>query len=54
MRERPLILVVDDNEDNREIARARLEALPWARLCIEEQEKYERDLKAGRLQAKDE
>ena len=26
MRERPLILVVDDNEDNREIARARLEA----------------------------
>ncbi|MFN8589530.1 MAG: TraR/DksA C4-type zinc finger protein [Candidatus Eisenbacteria bacterium] len=36
------------------ISKTRLEALPWARLCIEEQEKYERDLRAGRLQAKDE
>ncbi|MBK7369525.1 MAG: TraR/DksA C4-type zinc finger protein [Candidatus Eisenbacteria bacterium] len=36
------------------ISKTRLEALPWARLCIEEQEKYERDLRAGRLAAKDE
>jgi RNA polymerase-binding transcription factor DksA len=39
---------------NKPISRTRLEALPWARLCIEEQEKYERDLRMGRLTAKDE
>ena len=32
------------------ISKTRLEALPWARLCIEEGE-YERDLRAGRLAA---
>jgi RNA polymerase-binding transcription factor DksA len=31
------------------IARARLEALPWARLSLEEQEKLEREQRAGRL-----
>ena len=31
------------------ISRARLEALPWARLSLEEQEKLEREQRAGRL-----
>jgi len=36
------------------IVRARLEALPWARLSIEEQEKLEKEQRAGRLPAKEE
>ena len=36
------------------ILRARLEALPWARLSIEEQEKLEKEQRAGRLPAKEE
>ena len=31
------------------ISRARLEALPWARLSLEEQEKLEKEQRAGRL-----
>jgi len=34
------------------ISRARLEALPWARLSIAEQEKLEKEQRAGRLQPK--
>jgi len=33
----------------RPISRARLEALPWARLSLEEQEKLEKEQRAGRL-----
>lgn len=36
------------------IARARLEALPWARYTVAEQEKLEKEQRAGRLPAKEE
>lgn len=36
------------------ISRARLEALPWARLSLEEQEKMEKEQRAGRMPAKEE
>ena len=36
------------------ISRARLEALPWARLSIAEQEKLEKEQRAGRLAPKSE